>query len=616
MFRQDTETRNNLQYIILLLVVVLLTACADSSVQSNESLIEPTPTPTQVPTTGRGVGDTLHILDPRTVDTLNPHLSIATKNAEAARVVYEPLASPDKDGQLMLFLAAEIPTVENGGLAPDLTSVTWKLRDDVKWSDGEPFTADDVLFTYEYISNPDVKAATASTYSAIDYVEVIDPYTVKINFKTSNPAWSLPFVGSVGLIIPRHVFEPYNGSNASQAPANNLPVGTGPYMVIAQDTGGGEKTAIKPQEVLLFGAQLVETRKIEFEPNPNFREADKPYFSRIEWRGGGTANEAARLVLKEGEVDYAYGLDELDSKTLQELETGGQGELATNFGARVIRTLLNRTDPTRPAANGEKSSTEIPHPFFSDKKVRQAFAHAIDRNTIAGLYGPLGEPTTNNLMGPPEYRSPNSFYEYDLNKAAALLDEAGWIDTNGDGIRDKDGQRMKVVFQVQVSDIIQQSQQIIKNALESIGIEVELKIVDSGIMFGSGAANPDSWKRFNADMMHFALRSVNPDPSDYQQFWTCSQIPQRANNWNGLNMERYCSEEYEALFRQAANELDPEKRRELFIQMNDMLVEDVVMIPVVFLADAQGVSRTIEGVDLTPWDKNTWNIKDWRRVTP
>jgi peptide/nickel transport system substrate-binding protein len=588
-------------------ITLFLTACAGFAVRS----VNPTPEPRAMPTaksTAGGAGDTLRILNPQAPTNLNPHLSLAIKDTEASRITYEPLASFNKEGDLVPFLAAEIPSLENGGVAADGKSVTWKLRQDVKWSDGEPFTADDVLFTYEFISNPEVKAATAATYSAVESVEAIDTYTVKVNFKDVNPSWALPFVGMQGMIIPRHIFEPYNGANAQEAPANTLPVGTGPYRVMPP--------GIKPQEVLLLGTQLVETNKIVFEPNPYFREADKPFFSRVELRGGGTVNEAARLVMS-GEVDYAY-LGQLPPETLEDLDTSGQGRLVTNFGSRVERILLNRTDPNQETADGERSSLQFPHPFFSDKKVRQAFAYAIDRENIAALYGLVGRTTSNNLVAPPQYNSPNAFYEFNLDKARALLDEAGWIDADGDGIREnQDGVRLEVVFQAPVGTTVQAAQHIVREGLRSIGVEVELKLVDPSILYGSGLDNPDSVWRFNADMQEIAVRSASPDPSLYMRFWTCGQIPQKANKWSaGLNIERWCSPEYDAMYQQSTAELDPEKRRQIFIQMNDMLIEDVVMIPLVLTAQASGANGTIEGIDLTPWDTELWNIKDWRRSSP
>ena len=268
-------------------------------------------------------------------------------------MTYEPLASYDSDGNLVPFLAAEIPTLENGGVAPDGKSVTWKLRQDVKWSDGQPFTAEDVRFTYDFIKNPETDATTAGAYSGVKDVKVLDDHTVRVKFAGVDPAWSLPFVGVQGLILPKHIFEDYNNANAAQAPANMLPVGTGPYRVVK----------FRPEEVLFLGNTLIETNRIVYEPNPFFRDPDKPYFSRVELKGGGTANEAARSVLLAGSdsarVDYANNL-QIDAKTQQTMEAGGNGRILAPFGAYVERILLNRTDPNRTTADGERSSTRVP----------------------------------------------------------------------------------------------------------------------------------------------------------------------------------------------------------------------------------------------------------------
>jgi peptide/nickel transport system substrate-binding protein len=598
--------RNYTHYLAFMVIVaLLLPACGQSRISPDA-----TPTPEAAATatpSARGSGDTLRLLNWDAPGILNPHLSFSTKDMEASRITYEPLASFDKDGNLIPFLAAEIPTLENGGLAADGKSVTWKLKHDVKWSDGEPFTAADVQFTYEYIVNPDVASASGAIglYAAIDNVEVVDDYTVKINFYDVNPAWALPFVGVQGVILPRHIFEPYNGPNAMDAPANTLPVGTGPYRVVAP--------GIKPQEVLLLGTQIVETNKIVYEPNPYFREADKPYFSQIELRGGGTINEAARLALETGAVDYAFAL-QLPPEDLARLENATHGQLISNFGSAVERILLNRTDPNRETASGERSSLEFPHPFFSDKRVRQAFAYAIDRAAIAELYGPAGQPTYNNLIAPPQYASPNTFYEYDPDQAQKLLDEAGWRDTDNDGIRDKDGIKMQVVLEYEIKTIYDQVFLVLKDNLNAVGISIIPKRVDASVMASADpASNPDDWLRFNADMI-ITWYFSDPDPGPYMQAWTSTGIPQQANDWSaGANVERWYNPEYDTLYEQSATEMDSKRRQQLFIQMNDMLVEDVVMIPVVHMADVAGVNNALVGVDLTPWDTNTWNIKDWRR---
>ncbi len=557
--------------------------------------------------TGRGAGGVLKLLYWQAPTMLNPHLTSASQDWGASRITYEPLASVDKEGNLIPFLAAEIPSLANGGLASDGKSVTWKLKPGVKWSDGEPFTAADVLFTYEFISNPEVGAASASIYQSVKSVEVIDDYTVKVNFTGINPAWSLPFVGPTGMILPHHIFQDFNGSNAAEAPANLLPVGTGPYRVVPP--------GIKKREILFLQNEMVQTNKIIFEPNPFFRESDKPFFSRIELRGGSTANEAARQVLQTGEVDFAWNL-QIDAEILSQLEREGRGKTVAVLTSFVERIYFNFTDPNQSAASGERSSLEFPHPFFSDLKVRQAFTYAVDRESIAALYGQAFQPASNILVSPAKYNSPNTSFEFNLEKAAALLDEAGWVDTNGDGMRDKNGQEMEVEFLTTANPLRQETQRIIQRALKSIGVDLEIKVIDSSSFFDSDPTNPNTAYHFYADLQMYNDGNLNPDPGSYMQYLTTDQIPQQHNNWTGENVGRWQNPKYDALYQQSTTEIDPDKRAQLFIQMNDKIIEDAAVIPLVHRARVIGVTPNLSGVDPTPWDAEIWNIKDWSGASP
>ncbi|NES83381.1 MAG: peptide ABC transporter substrate-binding protein [Moorea sp. SIO2B7] len=545
--------------------------------------------PQSQPTT-QSSNDVLKLLYWQAPTILNSHLSNGFKDSEASRITLEPLASYDKNGELIPFLAAEVPTLENGGIAKDGKSVTWKLKQGIKWSDGTPFTAADVVFTYQFITNPKVAAISAGVYDTVETVEAIDDYTVKVNFKEVDPAWSRPFVGVPGMILPRHKFEQYNGSNAREATANLKPVGTGPYLAVE----------FKPGDTVVY------------EPNPNYREAGKPFFKRVELKGGGDSASAARAVLQTGDADFAWNI-QVEPQVLQQLEAAGKGKVVSIFGPQVERILLNQTDPNKATAEGERSSVKFPHPFFTDKKVRKAFNLAIDRETIAKqLYGATGKATTNFLVSPNNYNSPNTSYEFNLKEAAALLDEAGWVDTNGNGIRDKNGVEMKLVFQTSVNPVRQKTQQIIKQALKSLGVDVELKSIDASIFFSGDPANTDTVGHFYADLQMFTTSNGSPDPGNYMKRYTCSEIAKGANNWSKDNYSRYCNPDYDSLWEKSTKELDPEKRRQMFIEMNDMLVNDVIVMPIVHRADVVGVSNKIVGVELTPWDRNTWNIADWK----
>lgn len=588
---------------MLFLTLTIVISCSDSV---GAVISTPTPQPTVPPTpsSGRGLGDTLRLLFWQAPTTLNPHLTTNQRDWNASRIVYEPLASYDKDGNLIPFLAAEIPSLDNGGLADDGRSVTWILREGIFWSDGEPFTADDVLFTYEYVTDPATGAATASSFSAISSVDVINDTTVRLNFTESNSAWAIPFVGVQGLIIPRHIFENYTGSHPCETSNSQTVVGTGPYRLVI----------CNPEEVLFLGNELVQTIRIIYEPNPFFREADNPYFSRLELLGGGTVNEAARRVLQVGDIDFAWNL-QLDGETLADYALGGQGQVVTNFGSRVERLQLNRTDPNQSTASGERSSLDFPHPFLTNPLVQEALTFAIDRERIAALYGPTGSTTSNILVSPANLASPNTSFTFDPARAEELLDQSGWLDEDGDGIREQDGVEMSVVIQTTVTPLRQATQEIIKENLEAIGFEVIIKIID-GATFGNRAPeNTNSAFHFYADLQMLFFGNRSPDPASYMDQWTCDQIPQAENGWAGLNIERWCSPGYDALLRQASSEIDPEARARLFVQMNDLLVNNVVMIPLVHLGIAGGVANDLVGVDLTPWDVDVWNIKDWRRDT-
>ncbi len=598
--------------IILILLTLgfisgLLAACIETP--PPPATPAPTPTPGQAPFRQ----NVLRIILWQAPTQLNPHLAQGDKDWQACRITYEPLASYDKDGQLIPFLAAEIPSLANGGIAADGRSVTWKLKRDVFWSDGEPFTADDVLFTYAFITNPATNAVTARSYGNVETINALDPYTVQIVFSDVNPAWDVPFVGISGMILPRHAFAGYTDAALLQAPVNTQPVGTGPYYV----------ERFRPEEVLFLGSELIPTYRIIYKPNPFFREG-RPFFDRIDLKGGGTVDAAVSAVFETGEYDYAYNA-QLDAATLEALEANSEiGQLVAVFGPYVERILLNRTDPNQATADGERSSLQFPHPFFSDEadptnsNVRRAFSLAIDREAIAVLYGPTGKVATNNLEEPPTYRSPNTSYVFDPAQAQALLEAAGWIDSDGDGIRERDGVKLSVSFQSPVNPVRQATQQIVKQNLEAIGVEVTLDVIDSSTFFSTNPTteNPRTRWHFYADMQIFSSANQSPDPGEYLGRWTCTQRTQKANNWGNWNNERWCDPAYDRLNTLIQREIDPTVRQGYIIEMNDMLIEDVVMIPLVHRANVSAVQTDIVGVDLTPWDAEFWNIKDWRRVTP
>src|SRR5438128_879572 len=258
---------------------------------------------------GRGAGGSLRVLMWQGPTILNPHLSQGTKDNIAARFCCEPLMSVSADGKFSPILAAEVPSKENGGLGADGKTVTYKLKPGVKWADGQPFTADDVVFTYDFVINKETAATTYGSFVDLDKVEAVDPTTVRLTFKQPTGGWYVPFVGGPGMVLPKHLLEKYIGTASRDAPFNQKSLGTGPYMV--QD--------FKPGDTLT----LV--------PNPNYREPNKPSFSEINIKGGGDAVSAARAVLQTGEYDYAWNL-QVEAQVLNGLLQGGKGDLVIGTG--------------------------------------------------------------------------------------------------------------------------------------------------------------------------------------------------------------------------------------------------------------------------------------------
>jgi peptide/nickel transport system substrate-binding protein len=583
---------------LLLLVAGALASCDAPGAATPAAPAAPTSMPT--PLSQRGSGDTLRLILWQAPVTLNPYLSTAVKDWVAARITYEPLASYDQDGQTLVpFLAAEIPSLENGGLSADGTAVTWKLRQDVKWSDGQPFTSEDVKFTYEFITTNKDVVTFRNAYQGIESVDTPDPYTVRVDFGKPTPGWVLPFVGLQGMILPKHRFQGYDGPRFS---ANTQPVGTGPYSVVS----------FSEEDQLIIGDSVIPTIKIIYQPNPYFREADKPFFSRVELQGGADAGVAARAVLHNNVADYAWNT-QASGALLDELAAEGNGYVLASLGPNVERLLLNFSDPTIATADGERSSLKIPHRFFSDKRIRQAISYAIDRDAIVKLY-PKSQPTANLLVAPPNYASTNTTYEYNLDKARALLDEAGWKDADGDGIREKDRVKLHVEINTTLNPVRKATLDMVKESLKQVGVDANVNYVDVNKFISSSPDEEDSWSHFYADMEEFFHGNRSPDPGEYMSWWTTEQIPQKANSWTGFNFSRWSNAEYDSLYAQATTEIDPDKRGQLFIKMNDLIVNEVALIPLVHRAELSAVSNTLLGVRLTPWDADTWNIKDWRRA--
>ncbi len=551
----------------------------------------PRPAPAQAKFTParRGGGGELKVLWWQGPTILNPHLSIGVKDGDGSRIFYEPLISFDPEGNYIPVLAAEVPTLQNGGVARDGLSVTWKLKKNVQWHDGKPLTADDFVFTWEYAADPATNAVTAGTYREVSRIEKLDAHTFKIVYQKPNPAWFQTFGGTL-CVLPKHVFEPFKGGKAREAPANLKPVGTGPYRLVD----------FKPGD------------SIRAELNPGYHEANWPFFDRFELKGGGDAVSAARAVIQTGEYDFAWNT-QVEDDLIRRMEQGGKGRQDIAPAAGIEHLLVNFSDPWT-EVEGERGHAKSTHPFLTDPAVRQALALLVDRASIQEqLYGRAGQATANYLNAPSRFRSPNTRWEFSVDKANAVLDQAGWK-RGADGIRAKDGKRLKMLFQTSISPVRQKTQAIVKQAAAKAGIEMELKSVVASVFFGSDPGNPDTTSKFWADLQMYAFNMTGgPEPQRFMDPFVSWEIATKANNWSGRNNTRWRNDEYDRAWKAAEQEMDPAKRAALFIRMNDLLTQHNVIVPMIWRANPSAISNKLRNTDICGWDSSFWNLTHWYR---
>ena len=546
----------------------------------------------------RGQDGELRLLQWQAPTHLMAHRATGTKDFMAADMVNEPLMRYAADATLRANLVTEVPSVENGLLAEDLSSATFNLLEGIVWSDGEPFTANDVVFTWQWIMDPDNASVSYDIWSSVENIEAVDDLTVQVTFANPSAAWFDPFTGgNNGHIMPAHLWDGDVTNNEVSDAFQLMPLGTGPYKVVSFEPNDGAR----------------------YEINELYRFENKPAFATIELKGGGDAAAAARSVLQTGDYDYAWNL-QVEPEILQSMLTDdGAGDLFVEPGTSLERIHFNFTDPNT-EVDGQRSEMNTPHPWLTDPAVREAMSLAVDREQIAlELYGPGQPATANILVGIPAFDSPNTSWEYNPEKANQILDDAGW-ELNGD-VREKDGLQLSGVFATSVNAVRQKTQVIVQANFAAIGVEVSLEQVDAGIYFDSAAGNDQTINKMYWDMNMYTNNSTSTIPIAYMTDWYAGpdrrNFSQASNEWTGGNRQRWANDEYDAAFEAALQATTLEEAAELFITMNDLVINDFAVIPLVNrAADVYAMSKTLynENVALgAGFEYNYWNIANWNR---
>jgi peptide/nickel transport system substrate-binding protein len=505
---------------------------------------------------------------------MNPFFNIQSGSFLSTLAV-DPLFVPDAQGNYIPVLAAEVPTLENGGVSEDFLTITYKLRDGITWSDGEPFTADDVVFSFEIYKNPESTTALGTPYELIESVTAVDPLTVEVKMTAINPAY-LTLWDSEGPVQPKHMFE--SSAVTQEHALARLPLGTGPFVFTDWKTGD-EITLVR---------------------NENYREEGQPYLDGVTIKIT-PEKETAIASFIAGEFDTIYFITTGDLPALTAAQEAGDGVVVQlQEGPSHVEWLwLNMSDQGDPSK---------PHPVLGDPAIREAMDHGIDRQTVIDeVLGGFGYQVGSFIYsGWAAVEIPAAVYDPELAKT--VLDEAGWV-PGGDGIREKEGVRASLRYQTIAGDQTRELyQQVVQQNLKDIGIELVIENVPSNTIFGSWEEG-GIFMRGDYDIL-MSRAGYFVDPAQWATDFTTSQIPTEESP-SGFNRVRYQSEAFDTAVEEAAQTLDQAVRAEAYKRAAEQFATDRPSIPLYSSAWGWTWSDRLKGVTTDYWEGRWPSSAGW-----
>ncbi|MBN1146209.1 MAG: peptide ABC transporter substrate-binding protein [Anaerolineales bacterium] len=463
-------------------------------------------------------------------------------------------------------LVDEMPSVENGGISEDGTTITMKLRDDIVWSDGTPMTAEDFVFTYQMTVDPKNTVASAYPYDLMTSVEAPDERTVVITFAEPFAPWAaLLWHG----LLPKHVLQPVydaegtiDNAEWSRAPT----VGCGPFTF--QEWESGSFARFTANENYWLGKPKLDEIFIRFVPDD--------------------ASQIAALKAGDGDLGTFFAYPDVP-----DLEAAGVEIFKVFSGYNEVWYFY--LDP------------EKGHPALQDERVRKAIAMGFDRFSLnKDLLLGLTEPAATEWDNTPYVDPSIQPWPYDPEAAKKLLDEAGWVDSDADGVRDKDGVALSLTYGTTTREVRMDTQAVAQQQLAEIGVKVELLNYDSDIYFsGYGEGGPAATGQL--DIFEYSTTTNFPDPDVAE--WLCREIPSDETP-DGSNWQAVCDEELDALFQLQSSQVDFAERQQTFYKISKLIFEKAYLIGIWQDPDLFGISGRLQNVKFsgaTPF----FNIMEW-----
>ncbi|HVX28992.1 MAG TPA: peptide ABC transporter substrate-binding protein, partial [Nitrolancea sp.] len=510
-------------------------------------------------------------------DSLNPLIGQTSIAVQVSTAILEPLAETLPDGSWSPRLAAEIPTQDNGGISADLKTVTWKLRPNVLWHDGQPFTSDDVKFTWEAATNTAGGSAVASTYEKIAGIETPDDLTVVVTYNEFNVA----FVDQFPWILPRHATG--DVANMKDWKFNRAPVGTGPF---------------KFQE--WQAADHVTTVK-----NDKYWQEGKPYLDGINFLVvPSEESRVARMLQGDAQVMLWPG-DDTDAQ----FEKSDKAKIRSAPGIWVLQVHFNLSKPF----DNDPGPTP-PHPILGDIRVRQAIAMGIDRERITKQVL-TNVASIDSVLDVGWIKAKVKPFEYDPEGAKKLLEEAGWVDNGGTRVAKgakyaPDGTKLELAMNGYTSfKPIELGELAIQEDLGKLGFKITTQNQDFAIIFGTWA---DKAPRLLGDFDTLFYDSgffIEPQDSIRARFHP-SQVPS-AENPSGANIYRWVREDVGKWIDEAGATPDREKRRAAYQKVAEAMREDIPNLPVAQFGEGSAYATNMHGFAVSTWEYSTWDAMNW-----